>query len=61
MKHSVILTLLFVSSIARGQAVDTSGTTTSILSNLNNGVDGATQIQMTDLKQTEVDLPILAF
>ena len=47
MKYSVILALLFVSSIACGQ---------SILSNLNNGVDGATQIHMTDLKQTEVDL-----
>ena len=46
--------LLLVSSIACGQVVDTSNT--SILNNLNNGVNGATQVQMTDLKQTQVDL-----
>ena len=49
MKYSIAIALLFASSIACGQSI-------SILSNLNNGVDGATQVQMTDLKQTQVDL-----
>ena len=49
MKYILALSLFTLSSISCGQSI-------SILSNLNNGVDGATQVQMTDLKQTQVDL-----